>query len=213
MKKIITFCCLCMAFSCLANDTQSDNKNVTVVIKTTLGDFQVQLNAEKAPITVANFLSYVDEDGYADTIFHRVIEGFMIQGGGMRVNMRAVTEHKGIYNEADNGLRNVTGTIAMARLNEIDTAQRQFFINVNNNAFLDHSEASCTREDEQKQKAATARGLYRPQSCKTFGYVVFGHVVKGMENVRRIEFEPTVNRNGHQNVPVIPVTIIKIERL
>jgi cyclophilin family peptidyl-prolyl cis-trans isomerase len=215
MKDFTAFLCLFM-ITCWAVASPAGSQstaNPQVVVKTTLGDFQLMLDAEKAPVTVANFLAYVDEDGFSDTIFHRVIEGFMVQGGGLRANMREVKENDEIRNEADNGLLNVSGTIAMARTQDIDSASRQFFINVNDNTSLDHTEASCTREDEKKQKRAAAKGLFRPVSCKSFGYAVFGRVIKGMEIVRRIEYLQTVSRGGYEDVPEEPVLIIRVERL
>ncbi len=188
-------------------------ENESVIIRTTAGDMTLLLDAEKAPVTVANFLSYVDGDGYTGSVFHRVIEGFMIQTGGLREDMSMLDTSAPIRNEADNGLRNVVGSIAMARLNEIDSASRQFFINVNDNVFLDNTDASCTREDEEKQRAAREKGLFRPATCKSFGYAVFGRVTKGMDIVRKIEKVAVGNKMGHQNVPIETISIIKIERV
>lgn len=188
-------------------------ENPTVVIKTTTGNITLLLDAGRAPISVANFLSYVDDDGYRGSIFHRVIEGFMVQAGGMLEDMSMLDEKENIRNEADNGLRNKTGTIAFARMNQIDSASRQFFINVNDNASLDHTAKSCTRKDEEKQRIAREKGLFRPVSCKTFGYAVFGHVIKGMDIVRNIELAEVGSRKGFEDVPVQPVIIKIIERL
>ncbi len=215
MKIIAAFLSL-LFLACQATASPAVEKSVVypkVVVKTTLGNFKLELDVEKAPVTVANFLVYVDSDGFADTIFHRVIEGFMIQGGGVRANMREVKAKGEIHNEADNGLLNVTGTISMARTEDIDSASREFFINVNDNVFLDHTDESCTREDEKRQKKAVEKGLFRPVSCKSFGYAVFGHVTEGMEIVRRIEYLRTVSRGGFEDVPEEPVLIIRIERL
>lgn len=162
-----------------------------VQISTTLGEIVVELNAQKAPRTVANFLAYVEEGHYDNTIFHRVIKGFMIQGGGLDKDMKNRPTRKPIPNEADNGLTNVTGTIAMARTSDPHSATAQFFINTKDNLFLDH-------------KAKT------PQA---WGYCVFGQVVSGMDIVRTIEAVNTTNRGGHADVPVEPVMIQTIRLL
>jgi cyclophilin family peptidyl-prolyl cis-trans isomerase len=157
-----------------------------VIIETSEGDIEVELWPDKAPITVRNFLQYVDEGFYKNTIFHRIIDGFMIQGGGMTVDMHPKPPHPPIKNEAANGLRNVTGTIAMARTSVVDSTTSQFFINVADNDFLDH-------------KNDTPAG---------FGYAVFGKVIDGMDVVNKIKAYPT----SRGDVPVKPV-IIKDIRL
>lgn len=157
-----------------------------VIIETSEGDIEVELWPDKAPITVRNFLQYVDEGFYKNTIFHRIIDGFMIQGGGMTVDMHSKPTHPPIKNEAANGLRNVTGTIAMARTSVVDSATSQFFINVADNDFLDH-------------KNDTPAG---------FGYAVFGKVIDGMDAVNRIKAVPT----SRGDVPVKPVIIKDIRR-
>ncbi|MBF0309258.1 MAG: peptidylprolyl isomerase [Magnetococcales bacterium] len=149
-----------------------------------MGDIVLELDREKAPITVENFVTYVRDGFYNDTIFHRVIPGFMIQGGGMDAQMKQKSTRAPIRNEADNGLKNLRGTICMARTQEINSATAQFFINLKDNDFLDHG-----RRD--------------------FGYAVFGKVVKGMDIVDRIAAVRTGNKGGHQDVPVEPVTILK----
>lgn len=154
-----------------------------VVISTSLGDVTVELDAEKAPKTVANFLSYVDDGFYDDTIFHRVIKNFMVQGGGMTADGRQKPTKAPIKNEADNGLRNDVGTIAMARTNVVDSATAQFFINTKDNDFLNHG-------------------------GRDFGYAVFGKVTDGMDVVRKIEAVQT----GRGDVPVETVTIRSIRR-
>ena len=159
-----------------------------VILKTTLGDIVIELYPEKAPITVKNFLAYVDDGFYNGTIFHRVIPGFMIQGGGMTKDMKQKETRPPIKNEADNGLGNKRGTIAMARTSDINSATSQFFINLKDNSFLDHG----------------ARG---------FGYAVFGKVVKGMDVVDKISAVKTGNRGMYQNVPVEPVVIISASRV
>lgn len=207
MKKMAFVILCCWALVAGAGD------NPQVEIKTSLGVIKLELDAKKAPKTVKNFLSYVDEGAYDGTIFHRVIASFMIQGGGHLPDMSAAAEKGTIRNEADNGLKNVTGSIAMARTNEIDSARRQFFINVNNNTSLDHSVKSCTREDEQKQVEASQKGLYKPVTCKTFGYAVFGKVIAGMDIVTAIEKVSTRSFQGHQNLPATPIVIDSIVRL
>ncbi len=154
-----------------------------VVISTSLGDVTVALDAEKAPKTVANFLSYVDDGFYDGTVFHRVIKNFMIQGGGMTADGKQKPTKAPIKNEADNGLRNDVGTIAMARTNVVDSATAQFFINTKDNDFLNHG-------------------------GRDFGYAVFGKVTDGMDVVRRIEAVQT----GRGDVPVETVTIVSVRR-
>jgi len=184
--------------------------NPVVEMHTSAGIIVLELNQTLAPVTVANFLAYVEKDGYRGTVFHRVIPGFMIQTGGYFEDLTDLEGGEAIVNEADNGLKNKAGTIAMARLNEIDSAERQFFINIDNNTSLDHGPMSCTREDERKVAEAWARGLRRPQSCSNFGYAVFGRVVGGMDVVTRIESVPTRPKGMHQNVPIQPVIIEKL---
>ncbi len=184
-----------------------------VVIKTSVGDITVALNEEKAPISVANFLRYVDDDSYDNTVFHRVIADFMIQGGGYYSDMSETEEKGTIWNEADNALKNLRGTIAMARMNPIDSAGRQFFINTNDNGFLDHSTLSCTREEDAKKMELRSQGRYKPQTCKSFGYAVFGKVVSGMEVVELIELTDTHTIGPYSDVPQTPIVILSVERL
>ena len=162
-----------------------------VVIGTNYGDITVELNDEKAPLSVANFLSYVDTQHYTDTIFHRVIKDFMIQGGNFTVDMTPKKNRPPIKNEAGNGLRNLRGTIAMARTGVVDSATSQFFINLKDNGFLDHKNSS-------------------PQG---YGYAVFGKVVKGMEVVDKIGSTQTHNFRRFSDVPVEPVVIRSINRI
>lgn len=161
-----------------------------VKLETNFGDISLTLDADKAPITVENFLQYVDDGFYDGTIFHRVIPGFMIQGGGFDENMQQKETKAEIKNEADNGLSNDQYTIAMARTAIPDSASSQFFINGNNNDFLNHS-------------AKTSSG---------WGYCVFGSVIEGMDIVDAIIKTKTGNSHGHQDVPVEPVIIIKATR-
>jgi len=184
-----------------------------VVMKTNMGEIEIALDEEKAPVTVDNFLKYVDDGSFKDTIFHRVIAGFMIQGGGHYLDL-SEAECKGVIrNEADNGLANLRGTIAMARTNEIDSASRQFFINVTDNHFLDHTSESCTREDDARSATARAQGRYRPQTCKSFGYAVFGRVVSGMDVVELIELSETGALGPYDDVPTTPVVILSVNRV
>ncbi len=159
-----------------------------VLMSTSLGDVKIELDAEKAPVTVQNFLAYVNDKFYDGTVFHRVIPNFMIQGGGFDAAMHQKPTKAPIKNEAGNGLKNLTGTVAMARTNVVDSATAQFFINVKDNAFLDH-------------KNETPAG---------FGYAVFGKVVDGMDVVRKIEQVQTASKGGNENVPVEPVVIKSI---
>ena len=162
-----------------------------VVIETNYGDITVELNDEKAPQSVANFLSYVDTLHYTDTIFHRVIKDFMIQGGNFTVDMAPKKNRAPIKNEAANGLRNLRGTIAMARTNVVDSATSQFFINLKDNGFLDHKNSS-------------------PQG---YGYAVFGKVVKGMEVVDKIGSAQTHTFKRFRDVPVESIVIRSINRV
>lgn len=185
-------------------------ENPVAHMHTNKGVIVLELDRERAPISVQNFLDYVELDGYRGSIFHRVIPGFMIQTGGYFENLTDMDEGDYIRNEAENGLKNIPGSIAMARSDEIDSAGRQFFINVNHNRHLDHSEDSCTREDERRRLAAAERGLYRPQSCRSYGYAVFGRVIEGMEVVRAIEQAATESLADFTDIPVEPIVVEKI---
>ena len=157
-------------------------KTPTVRFETSHGDFTVELDAESAPISSKNFLGYVDEGFYDGTIFHRVIPGFMIQGGGFTSDMEHKAGRAPIRNEADNGLRNQRGSLAMARTNDLHSATSQFFINLVDNDFLDHRSGS-------------------------FGYAVFGRVIAGIDVVDRIAKVETGRRRGHDDVPAEAVVI------
>jgi len=161
---------------------------INVVIKTSMGDIQVELDGENAPITVQNFIDYLDF--YPQTIFHRVIPGFMIQGGGFNADMSEKKNKSPIKNEAGNGLKNSRGTLAMARTNVVNSATSQFFINLNDNGFLNHTGTDAAK----------------------FGYAVFGRVVEGMDVVDKIAAVKTTNSGMHQDVPVSPVTIESVEK-
>jgi len=166
--------------------------NPKVLMKTSKGDIIIELYPDKAPITVKNFLAYVDDKFYDGTIFHRVIKGFMIQGGGLTPDMKTKSEKRPpIKNEASNGLKNLRGTISMARTADIDSATCQFFINLVDNPFLDHV----------------------PNDPAHFGYAVFGKVIKGMEVVDAIGASPTTVKGMYRDVPVEPIIIISVSRI
>jgi len=188
-------------------------ENPTVTIKTSKGDIGVVLYADRSPITVANFLSYVDAGAYDKNIFHRVIAGFMIQTGGYYEDLSVADVGEPLRNEADNGLNNVSLTLAMARMDAIDSADRQFFINIVDNAYLDHSEESCSRQDEQALSDARSKGLFKPRTCKSFGYAVFGEVISGMEVIDEIELVETGFRKGFDDVPLETIFIESIKRI
>ena len=156
-----------------------------ITIKTNHGDIKAELFEEKAPVSCENFRQYARDGFFANTIFHRVIPNFMIQGGGMDENLVQKPTRDSIKNEADNGEGNRRGTLAMARTTEIDSATAQFFINLSDNEFLNHS-------------------------GRDFGYAVFGQVVEGMDVVDAIGAVPTGNNGGHQDVPVDAVTILEV---
>jgi len=156
-----------------------------IIMRTTFGEIKLELDAEKAPKTVANFLSYARDGFYDGTIFHRVIDNFMIQGGGFDADMNQKDNGVPIENEADNGLRNDYGTIAMARTNDPHSATSQFFINVKDNDFLNHS----------------------GKNMQGWGYAVFGKVTEGAEVLDKIRGVPTGSAGGHQDVPLQPVII------
>jgi len=160
-----------------------------VIIRTTFGDIKLELDAEKAPLTVANFLEYARAGFYDGTIFHRVINNFMIQGGGFDTSMAQKPVRKPIQNEADNGLKNDFGTIAMARTTDPHSATAQFFINVKDNDFLNHS----------------------GKNMQGWGYAVFGRIVDGEDVLEKIRNVKTASSKGHQDVPVDAVIIETVE--
>ena len=167
--------------------TPEQEGDPVVVLETSLGSIEIELDAEKAPISTANFLAYVDSGHYDGTVFHRVIPDFMIQGGGFDDSMTQKPTKAPIKNEANNGLKNVRGTVAMARTNVVDSATSQFFINLKDNDFLNHG-------------------------GRDFGYAVIGKVSAGMDVVDKIAAVRTANRGMHQDVPVEPVKIVKARR-
>lgn len=168
--------------------TAHSGDKVMVEMHTSKGLITLALDAEKAPVTVANFIDYVKSGHFDGTIFHRVIPGFVIQGGGMESGMKEKPTQKPIENEADNGLKNVTGSICMARTNDPHSATSQFFINLKDNQFLDHTEKS-------------------PQG---WGYAVFGQVTDGMDVVEAIAAVQTGNAGFHQDVPVEDIVVEKV---
>lgn len=186
---------------------------VRVIMETSLGAITLELNTDEAPATVANFLRYVGQSGYDNTIFHRVIEGFMIQGGGYYRDLSESAAGPSLANEADNGLRNKVGAIAMARMAEIDSATNQFFINVSDNPRLDHQPDSCSREDEVAAAARAERGLFKSKRCKSFGYAVFGRVIDGMSVLNTIEQVATGAQADFFDVPNNPIAILSIRRI
>ncbi|MGB0371372.1 MAG: peptidylprolyl isomerase [Opitutales bacterium] len=161
---------------------------VTVEILTTMGPIEVELFRNYAPITVENFLQYVRDDHYDNTIFHRVIDGFIVQGGGLTADLQEKPTREPILNEASNGLRNERGTIAMARTNDKDSASSQFYFNLADNEILDHG-------------------------VRNYGYTVFGRVLKGMEIVDAIAVLPVSVQKGMQDVPVEPITVLNVREI
>ena len=187
MKKILSALGASLLFSCAAISAMAANPQVEM--KTNQGTIVLELDAAKAPVTVANFVQYVKEGFYNGTIFHRVIDGFMIQGGGFEPGMKEKSTHSPIQNEAKNGLKNATGTIAMARTNNPNSATAQFFINLVDNRMLDYP---------------------NPDGA---GYAVFGKVTQGMEVVQKIAKVRTGNVNYFQNVPQTPIVIESVTLL
>ena len=193
-KVLAATAALSVAFA----ECKADNSNaatpaaptnaVAVTVETSFGTIELELDKAKAPLSVSNFVAYAKSGHYAGTVFHRVIDGFMIQGGGFTADMVQKETLPPIKNEAANGLKNARGTIAMARTMVVDSATCQFFINLKDNGFLDH----------------------RAPNPQLFGYAVFGHVTKGMEVVDKIAKVKTGSRGYFQDVPVEPVTIKKV---
>ncbi|NJA07046.1 peptidyl-prolyl cis-trans isomerase [Methylococcaceae bacterium WWC4] len=172
-----------------ATENKMSDSQSKVKLTTTLGTIVIQLDAVKAPASTANFIAYVNDGFYNGTIFHRVIPGFMAQGGGFDTSFNQKATKATIQNEANNGLKNKRGTIAMARTNDPHSATAQFFINYKDNAFLDHTN----------------------QTPSGWGYAVFGEVVEGMDVVDAMAKQPTANRGMHQDVPKTDIVIEKAE--
>jgi cyclophilin family peptidyl-prolyl cis-trans isomerase len=166
-------------------------ENPQIILETSSGKIILELYPDRAPETVKNFIAYIDSEFYNDTVFHRVIPNFMIQGGGLNAEMKSKATQMPIKNEADNGLENDRGTIAMARTADPDSATAQFFINIANNEFLNH-------------KSKDSRG---------WGYAVFGRVLEGMDVVDAIAGVKTGTRGAYRDVPIQPIVIRKAQRL
>jgi len=173
------------------SDADAAKTNPQVLMETSQGTIVLELYPDKAPKTVENFLTYVNEGFYDGTIFHRVINNFMVQGGGFTEEFNKKITHAPISNEADNGLRNRIGTVAMARTNDPHSATAQFFINVSQNTFLD----------------------YREKTARAWGYTVFGKVTSGMKTVNKIRQVKTGFKNGMKDVPKETVKIIKARQI
>jgi cyclophilin family peptidyl-prolyl cis-trans isomerase len=191
MSRVLVAILFASSFLAFFGISDAAGANPKVLLKTSKGDITVELYPDKAPGTVKNFLAYVDAKFYDGLIFHRVIKGFMIQGGGLTADFSTRPAQSPIKNEAGNGLKNDRGTIAMARSGEVDSATCQFFINHVNNDFLNHT-------------ADTPEG---------FGYCVFGQVVAGLEVVDAIATTPTMTVHGMKDVPRETVTIISVRRV
>ncbi len=187
LLALVVVLALPLCVSAAEAPAKSDNPRVRMT--TSMGAIELELDTQRAPVTVKNFLNYVERGFYNGTVFHRVIPGFMIQGGGFIPGMAQKTTGMAIKNEADNGLKNAAGTIAMARTGDPHSATAQFFINTVDNAMLDHTE----------------------KSTRGWGYAVFGKVTKGMEVVKQIEAVATGAAGGHRDVPKQDVVISKVE--
>jgi cyclophilin family peptidyl-prolyl cis-trans isomerase len=158
-----------------------------ILFETTLGNFTIEFFEKEAPISVANFKKYIDEGFFNGTIFHRIVPGFVIQGGGFTEDMSQKKNNPAIKNEADNGLKNSRGTLSMARTNDINSATSQFFVNLKDNDFLDHSRGN-------------------------FGYAVFAKVTKGMDVIDKIAAVETGRKKGFDDVPVEPVIMTSVRK-
>ncbi|MBV4368320.1 peptidylprolyl isomerase A [Erwinia phyllosphaerae] len=191
LKRTLTAVATVFALSTLSTLSTSAlaaKGDTHVLLTTSAGNIELELNNQKAPVSTKNFVDYVNNGFYNNTVFHRVIPGFMVQGGGFTADMQQKPTNAPIKNEADNGLLNKRGTIAMARTADKDSATSQFFINVADNAFLDHGQ-------------------------RDFGYAVFGKVIKGQDVADKIAQVPTQNVGPYQNVPVKPVVILSAKVL
>lgn len=192
MKKLLPLLMLLFVAACNSevSDAPASSANPRVLMQTSMGEIVIELYPDKAPKSVANFLQYVDDGFYNGTIFHRVINGFMIQGGGFTPDMQQKQTRAPVMNEADNGLRNTIGTLAMARTMDPHSATAQFYINVANNSSLD----------------------FREKTPRGWGYAVFGRVIKGMDVIKAIKSVPTTQKGMYRDVPVSTVTIDKVTR-
>ena len=193
IAKFVVACMFLTVAGVFVLPTYSDAKGNQTMLKmsTTLGDIEIELYPEAAPATVENFINYVESGHFDGLVFHRIIPGFMIQGGGFTSDMQQRETQSPIKNEADNGLKNLVATLSMARTQDPDSATSQFFINLVDNGFLDHT-------------AKTSQG---------WGYAVFAKVVSGMDVVAKIGAVPTTKVGPHSDVPVEAVVIIKAEML
>lgn len=188
LKSTLAAVAAVFALSVLSPAALAAKGDPRVMLTTSAGNIELELNSQKAPISSKNFVDYVNSGYYNNTIFHRVIPGFMVQGGGFTADMQQKKANSPIKNEADNGLRNTRGTISMARTADKDSATSQFFLNVADNAFLDHGQ-------------------------RDFGYAVFGKVVKGMDVVDKIAQAQTHDVGPYQNVPSKPIVILSAKVL
>lgn len=193
---LLFLCCLSLAdVGCSQQEDPKNmlekNVNPMVLMKTNKGDIKIELFQKQAPISVQNFLQYVNDGHYNQTIFHRVIDGFMIQGGGFTKDFKQKSTRSSIVNEADNGLKNTRGTIAMARTSDVNSATAQFFINVADNNSLD----------------------YRSKTPSGFGYAVFGKVIEGMDVVDKIKNAKTGSNGMHQDVPKETIEILEVSEV
>ncbi len=191
LKQLFLIISIMVVLMAFATTIQANKTNPKVIMKTSMGDITIELYPDKAPITVKNFFSYVDEKFYDGTIFHRVMKGFMIQGGGLTPDFKSKPEKPAIKNEAANKLKNKRGTIVMARMPGKDSATCQFFINHVDNSFLNH----------------------RNSTNEGFGYCVFGKVIKGLDVVDAIAKVKTMSKSGQMDVPSETITIISIRRV
>jgi cyclophilin family peptidyl-prolyl cis-trans isomerase len=191
LKKFFLIISIMVVLMAFATTIQANKTNPKVIMKTSMGDITIELYPDKAPITVKNFFSYVDEKFFDGTIFHRVMKGFMIQGGGLTPDFTEKPKKPTIKNEAANMLKNKRGTIAMARMPDKDSASCQFFINHVDNPGLDH----------------------RDNTPEGYGYAVFGKVINGMDVVDSIANVTIVTKSGRANVPRETITIISIRRV
>ncbi len=191
LKKLFLIISILGVLMAFATTIQAKKTNPKVIMKTSMGDITIELYPDKAPLTVKNFFSYVDEKFYDGTIFHRVIKKFMIQGGGLTEDFKEKSTKSPIKNEATNGSKNKKGTIAMARTAVIDSATSQFFINHADNSFLNH----------------------RNSTHEGFGYCVFAKVIKGLDVVDAIAKVKTMSKSGQTDVPSETIMIISIRRV
>ncbi len=191
LKKLFLIISILGVLMAFATTIQANKTNPKVIMKTSMGDITIELYPDKAPITVKNFFSYVDEKFFDGTIFHRVMKGFMIQGGGLTPDFTEKPVKPTIKNEATNNLKNKRGTIAMARMPDKDSATSQFFINHVDNPGLDH----------------------RDNTPEGYGYAVFGKVINGMDVVDAIANVTIMTKSGRANVPRETITIISIRRV